>query len=138
MTRTGRLRLWAAWGLPAFAVGLGVLAADLTSRHQSQPVVSAIVFLLIGWSFAAAGRAALTRRPENHSGRLLVWTGTALLLGAFSEAADRSILLRIATRYLGEEGGAQYAETGGDDLLIRLEPGKLRAWDFVDDFAVGG
>jgi PPOX class probable F420-dependent enzyme len=55
-----------------------------------------------------------------------------------SEAADRSILLRIATRYLGEEGGAQYAETGGDDLLIRLEPGKLRAWDFVDDFAVGG
>jgi PPOX class probable F420-dependent enzyme len=55
-----------------------------------------------------------------------------------SEAADRSILLRIATRYLGEEGGAQYAETGGDDLLIRLEPGKLRAWDFVDYFAVGG
>jgi hypothetical protein len=23
----------------------------------------------------------------------------------------------------------------GDDLLIRLEPGELRVWDFADDFA---
>jgi PPOX class probable F420-dependent enzyme len=48
---------------------------------------------------------------------------------------DRSILRRIATRYLGPEAGQQYAETAGDDLLIRLEPGELRAWDFADDFA---
>jgi PPOX class probable F420-dependent enzyme len=39
---------------------------------------------------------------------------------------------RIATRYLGPEGGAAYAESGGDDTLIRLEPGHLRAWDFSD------
>jgi PPOX class probable F420-dependent enzyme len=48
---------------------------------------------------------------------------------------DRSIVRRIATRYLGPEAGEQYAEGGGDDLLIRLEPGDLRAWDFADDFA---
>jgi PPOX class probable F420-dependent enzyme len=48
---------------------------------------------------------------------------------------DRSIIRRIATRYLGPEAGEQYAEGGGDDLLIRLEPGELRAWDFADDFA---
>jgi PPOX class probable F420-dependent enzyme len=48
---------------------------------------------------------------------------------------DRSIVRRIATRYLGEEAGARYAESGGDDLLVRLEPGELRAWDFADDFA---
>jgi PPOX class probable F420-dependent enzyme len=48
---------------------------------------------------------------------------------------DRSIIRRIATRYLGPEAGEQYAESGGDDLLIRLEPGDLRAWDFADDFA---
>jgi len=48
---------------------------------------------------------------------------------------DHSIVRRIATRYLGPEPGAQYAETGGDDLLIRLEPGELRAWDFADDFS---
>jgi PPOX class probable F420-dependent enzyme len=40
---------------------------------------------------------------------------------------------RIASRYLGREAGAAYAERGGDDLVIRLEPGDLRAWDFADD-----
>jgi PPOX class probable F420-dependent enzyme len=41
-------------------------------------------------------------------------------------------VLRIASRYLGAEAGAAYAESGADDLLIRLEPGDLRAWDFAD------
>jgi PPOX class probable F420-dependent enzyme len=41
-------------------------------------------------------------------------------------------VLRIASRYLGREAGAAYAESAGDDLLIRLEPGDLRAWDFAD------
>jgi PPOX class probable F420-dependent enzyme len=48
---------------------------------------------------------------------------------------DRSIVRRIAERYLGPEAGERYAESAGDDLLIRLEPGELRAWDFADDFA---
>jgi len=91
MTRADRLRLWAAWGGPALAVGLGVLAANLTSRHESDPELNAAVFLVVGWSFAAAGLAALTRRPENNSGRLLVWTGLALLLGALSAANDRVV-----------------------------------------------
>jgi PPOX class probable F420-dependent enzyme len=39
---------------------------------------------------------------------------------------------RIAVRYLGEDDGAAYADTSGDDTLIRLEPGVLRAWDFAD------
>ena len=53
-----------------------------------------------------------------------------------STPEDKSIIRRIATRYLGAEAGEQYAEaTTGDDLLIRLEPGELRAWDFADDFA---
>jgi PPOX class probable F420-dependent enzyme len=43
--------------------------------------------------------------------------------------------LRIASRYLGPEGAAEYAEGGGDDVIIRLEPGHLRTWDFADDFA---
>jgi hypothetical protein len=48
---------------------------------------------------------------------------------------DRSVLRRIATRYLGPEAGERSAETAGDDLLIRLEPAELRAWDFADSFA---
>ena len=52
-----------------------------------------------------------------------------------SEPEDRAIVRRIAIRYLGAEAGAQYAESAGDDLLVRLEPGELRAWDFADDSA---
>jgi PPOX class probable F420-dependent enzyme len=43
--------------------------------------------------------------------------------------------IRIACRYLGPEAGAAYAERGEDDLVVRLEPGDLRAWDFADDLA---
>jgi len=42
---------------------------------------------------------------------------------------------RIASRYLGPEAGAAYAGSAGDDLLIRLEPGDLRAWDFADEYS---
>jgi PPOX class probable F420-dependent enzyme len=42
---------------------------------------------------------------------------------------------RIASRYLGREAGAAYADTAGDDLIIRLEPGDLRAWDFADELS---
>jgi PPOX class probable F420-dependent enzyme len=41
--------------------------------------------------------------------------------------------LRIASRYLGPTAGAAYAERAGDDVLVRLEPGELRAWDFADE-----
>ena len=55
--------------------------------------------------------------------------GHARLLTAGAEEAVK----RIATRYLGREAGAAYAERAADDLLIRLEPGDLRAWDFADE-----
>jgi PPOX class probable F420-dependent enzyme len=41
---------------------------------------------------------------------------------------------RIAARYLGRETGAAYAANMQDDLLIRLEPGEVRAWDFRDEY----
>ena len=40
---------------------------------------------------------------------------------------------RIASRYLGLEAGAAYAARADDDLLVRLEPGELRAWDFAGE-----
>ena len=52
-----------------------------------------------------------------------------------SALEDRTVVRRIAARYLGADAGEQYAETEGDDLLVRLEPGNLRAWDFADYFA---
>ncbi len=48
-------------------------------------------------------------------------------------AGVAEVVKRVASRYLGVQAGATYADTGADDLLIRLEPGELRAWDFDDD-----
>jgi PPOX class probable F420-dependent enzyme len=46
-----------------------------------------------------------------------------------------AVLRRIAVRYLGEAEGNAYADTAGErGLVIRLEPGRLRTWDFADDF----
>jgi PPOX class probable F420-dependent enzyme len=39
---------------------------------------------------------------------------------------------RVAVRYLGEDRGRRYAESAPDDIVIRLEPGHVRAWDFSD------
>jgi PPOX class probable F420-dependent enzyme len=54
---------------------------------------------------------------------------TARLMNA---AADDRVVRRIASRYLGAELAAAHAEVARDDVLIRLEPGELRAWDFAD------
>ena len=48
-------------------------------------------------------------------------------------SADAAVVRDIAIRYLGEEEGGAYADHGYDDTLIRLEPGRLRAWDFADE-----
>jgi len=47
--------------------------------------------------------------------------------------ADADFVRDIAIRYLGGEKGSAYADRGHDDTLVRLEPGRLRAWDFSDD-----
>ena len=41
---------------------------------------------------------------------------------------------RVATRYLGDEGAERYAEAPPDDIIVRLEPGRIRAWDFADEW----
>jgi PPOX class probable F420-dependent enzyme len=45
---------------------------------------------------------------------------------------------RIAIRYLGEEQGQAYAESVPVSIIVRLEPGRLRTWDFRDDWASFG
>ena len=49
-------------------------------------------------------------------------------------ADDLADAIRIATRYVGPEKGAEYVEGAGYDSVIgRLEPGHLRIWDFADE-----
>jgi PPOX class probable F420-dependent enzyme len=46
---------------------------------------------------------------------------------------------RIARRYLGEERGTDYADSlDFDEVIVRLEPGVVRAWDFSDEYRLSG
>jgi PPOX class probable F420-dependent enzyme len=50
--------------------------------------------------------------------------------------AHSRTLSRIAVRYLGAERGAAYAKAVAAEaaVVIRIEPGRLRTWDFADEF----
>ena len=51
-------------------------------------------------------------------------------------ATYAAILRRVAVRYLGESRGDAYANSAGErGVVIRLEPGELRTWDFADDIS---
>lgn len=53
----------------------------------------------------------------------------------FVEEAVFETAVGIAARYLGQERGRAYVETiGGDDVIVRVEPGDLRIWDFSDEY----
>jgi PPOX class probable F420-dependent enzyme len=44
------------------------------------------------------------------------------------------VLRRTSLRYFGEEMGAQFADTfTKPGVVIRIEPGELRAWDYTDE-----
>jgi PPOX class probable F420-dependent enzyme len=45
---------------------------------------------------------------------------------------------RIAARYTDEdEAAADVESVRGADVIIRLEPGEIRVWDFADEYADG-
>ena len=47
---------------------------------------------------------------------------------------DSAIVTAMAVRYLGKEAGEAYASGSADSMLIRLEAGEVRTWDFSDEF----
>jgi PPOX class probable F420-dependent enzyme len=42
---------------------------------------------------------------------------------------------RLSIRYLGPKNGNKYADSVSPGLVVRVEPGAIRAWDFVDEIA---
>jgi PPOX class probable F420-dependent enzyme len=47
---------------------------------------------------------------------------------------DRAdVVLEMSVRYLGRKAGEAYAAASADSVLIRLEPGNVRTWDFADE-----
>jgi hypothetical protein len=62
-----------------------------------------------------------------------LYRGVALVTEAIVLRHDVGATVeRVAVRYLGEAGGRRYAESAPDDIVIRLQPGHVRAWDFSD------
>ena len=54
----------------------------------------------------------------------------------FIEQGVSETAVRIATRYLGpEEAAADVEALRDEDVIIRIEPGHLRVWDYVDEFS---
>jgi PPOX class probable F420-dependent enzyme len=49
---------------------------------------------------------------------------------------DTQTMRRIAARYIGETAAEAWANP--TDVLIRIEPGRLRVWDFTDDYPSTG
>jgi len=43
--------------------------------------------------------------------------------------------MRIAARYLGaEEGAADVEALSGADVIVRIEPGDIRVWEYADEY----
>ena len=56
----------------------------------------------------------------------------------FIEQGVSEIALRIVTRYEGPEDGAADVEAlRGTDVIVRVEPGDIRGWDYADEFGTG-
>ena len=55
--------------------------------------------------------------------------------GRLTTTNERETLRRLAVRYLGERAGNAYADAvDWEGVVLRLEPGDLRVWDFVDEY----
>jgi PPOX class probable F420-dependent enzyme len=50
-----------------------------------------------------------------------------------SEIDPAEFVRDMSIRYLGREAGEAHAADSADAILIRLEPGHLRTWDFADE-----
>jgi PPOX class probable F420-dependent enzyme len=104
--------VWHEWRDGGFQIWTG--ANDVKTRHlRRDPRASVLV-----------AESAIPLRGVEVRGEPEIVTEGA------TETAER-----IAGRYLGAEAGLEYVHTvGGNDVIIRVEPGDLRVWDFADEY----
>ena len=62
------------------------------------------------------------------------YRGVELRTTARLSDIGRDALLEMSIRYLGWEAGEEWAASSAQSVLVRLEPGNLRIWDFADEF----
>src|SRR5215211_6059327 len=89
--------------LALFVVGVLFAGFDvalvLTSNHEDQKVLAAILGPLIGLAFIGTGAFAWWRRPLNRFGLLMTGVGFAWFLGGLIES-DNSVVYTIGS-YIG-------------------------------------
>jgi signal transduction histidine kinase len=85
-----RTALWPV----ALLTGLGAFALILASEHEEAPLMTGILTLLVGWSFAFSGLIAWSRRPSNFFGALMVAAGLAWFVRAVV-AADQAFAFTL-------------------------------------------
>jgi PPOX class probable F420-dependent enzyme len=104
--------VWHEWRDGGF--NIGVPAEDVKVRHlRRDPRASVVVF--------------------DHS-----WPGRGIEvrgLASISAEGRDELSRRLSIRYLGPVNGAAYADGLAPGLVVRVEPGIVRAWDFVDETA---
>ena len=52
----------------------------------------------------------------------------------FIEEGVTDVARRIAARYIGEDDAAADTEALRADVIVRIEPGNIRVWDFADEY----
>jgi PPOX class probable F420-dependent enzyme len=110
--------VWHEWRDGGFSIFTG--ETDVKLRHIEQQ-----------------GRAAAVVSDNEVPFRGIEVSGSPTIVRdpQFAQEAFR----RIAIRYLGEERAKVYmASATGGMVVIRLVPGRLRTWDFADDYALSG
>ncbi len=110
--------VWHEWRDGGF--NLVILAGDVKSRHLTRnPQASVLVTEQAPpfRSLEVSGPVALSRPPD-----------------------IQELVVRLAVRYYGDTVGRARAKgfEAYDMELVRLEPGAIRTWDFVDEFGEDG
>jgi PPOX class probable F420-dependent enzyme len=102
--------VWHEWRDGGF--NIGVPSGDIKLKH-----------------LAADPRAVVVVFDHSWPGRGFEVSGIAQVGSEGREELTR----RLAVRYLGPTNGAAYAARVDAGVVVRVEPGKIRAWDFVDE-----
>jgi PPOX class probable F420-dependent enzyme len=101
--------VWHEWRDGGF--NLGIPANDIKLRHIARDPRVTVVVYEQSWpsrSVEVRGIATVTEGSPEFSRRLSV-------------------------RYLGPVKGSVYADGVGSGMVVRVEPGIVRAWDYVDE-----
>ena len=112
--RHGIVRLspvWFLWTDGAFTIAIGV--NDVKARHLRND-----------------SRASVVVAEREYPMRGVEVRGNATLLDP-----DVEVYRRIAERYLDPDDVEDFLAAVPPGALVRLEPGDLRGWDFVDEYS---